>query len=580
MKSARDGLYDYKQVVTGAQLRKGRTMASSRTERLLHAVALRQAVASWARMFYLAAIGLYAVYLLVLLLSRLLGIIPDWFALVTLAVPAILAVPAAVGLMKHPDRRAAARAVDVKAATHDLFLTNLVLDDAVGDFSPLVAERAELRAQEIAAPEVVRYTWRRRAAQLLAAPLVVALALLLPQLDPFGHAAEREKVALQRKKVETMRKNAEEKLALYDEKAVKAERSAEVERVTEDVKRTFRNLKPKDREGNLTRIGEQQKRAGDLWRKRSEEKLKDALARKPLDQQFGGAAMQKQAQWAKELKSGKTQSLEQEIEAIQSLARKAAEATDEAEKKALQKKLQQRMAGLNEFLKDGLNSQQMQAAMDRAIEQLQAAQNPALQQQALEGLQAELQLAKAEMQRLGQNLRDLQALEEALQALQAAKAAAKAGNMPGQGQMAQMEAMEAYQQLFQQMAGQGMMAGQGQGQGEGGMGAKGQGRGGSAPRDPALKTGFKTERSPSRLLAGKMLMEWKTRGLSEEGEVKEEYAAQVEVIRDSVEEAVLHENVPPGYRSAIRKYFNTLSEEQANGPARRATGGRAPAGEE
>ena len=57
--------------------------------------------------------------------------------------------------------------------------------------------------------------------------------------------------------------------------------------------------------------------------------------------------------------------------------------------------------------------------------------------------------------------------------------------------------------------------------------------------------------------AGKTLMEWKTKGITEKGEVKEEYEEAMQEIREGVDEAITNEKIPPGYHEVIKKYFSS-----------------------
>ena len=354
-------------------------MVSSRVKHLLRAVALRQNLASWARVFHVTFLGLCGAYLVLLLVTRFLGVIPNWFprpprtgldylyVCGTLALPALLAVGAAFLIARRADARAAARAVDVSAGTNDLFLTGVMIEQSIGGFAPVVLHRAEARARDVRSREVVRLDWRRKTLYAISAPILLVLCgLFLPQLDPFGREAGRRQLAQKQKQISVMREEAKKKLALFDDKAAKAQNSKEVERAFDQLKADFRKLTPKDKKGSLKRLGNDKEEIGGLWKKRNEEKLRDALARKPVNQQFGGGELQKQAQWAKDLKEGKTDRLQKEIKKISELAKKLAAAKDGAAKKELERELQKQLAGLNDFMKKGVSSERMQQAMERA----------------------------------------------------------------------------------------------------------------------------------------------------------------------------------------------------------------------
>ena len=74
---------------------------------------------------------------------------------------------------------------------------------------------------------------------------------------------------------------------------------------------------------------------------------------------------------------------------------------------------------------------------------------------------------------------------------------------------------------------------------------------------------FQPEKSPSMLQPGRMLMEWKTKEVSEAGPAREEYLRAVQDVRQQASEAVVQEQIPPGYQTAIQKYFDTMHNDAA-----------------
>ena len=98
------------------------------------------------------------------------------------------------------------------------------------------------------------------------------------------------------------------------------------------------------------------------------------------------------------------------------------------------------------------------------------------------------------------------------------------------------------------------------------MGGPGIGRGGKAPETPDAETEFETEKSRSFLTAGKALLYLKTRGVSDAGDATVDYEHLAEV-KKGVSEAILHEQVPPAYHEAIRKYFDSLEKEKVHSQA-------------
>jgi hypothetical protein len=79
--------------------------------------------------------------------------------------------------------------------------------------------------------------------------------------------------------------------------------------------------------------------------------------------------------------------------------------------------------------------------------------------------------------------------------------------------------------------------------------------------DESSTNSFHPEKSTSLLQPGRMLMEWKTREVSEAGPAREEYLRAIQDVRQQASEAVVEEQIPPGYQAAIQKYFDTLPND-------------------
>jgi len=96
------------------------------------------------------------------------------------------------------------------------------------------------------------------------------------------------------------------------------------------------------------------------------------------------------------------------------------------------------------------------------------------------------------------------------------------------------------------------------------MKGPGRGEGGKAPEKDS-DTAFKTEKARSALQAGKILMRWKTRGVSGSDKAKEEYENRLKDVKQGASEAILHEQIPPGYHKTIKKYFDTVGNKKNDG---------------
>jgi hypothetical protein len=161
-------------------------------------------------------------------------------------------------------------------------------------------------------------------------------------------------------------------------------------------------------------------------------------------------------------------------------------------------------------------------------------------------------------------LENLKKMDQALKALQAARGL---NNLqPLDGDVCKgCNGIGDYAELYERLM-RGQCQGGGTGSGAGtGMRGPGRGVGGVAPEDDSLVSSFKTELSRSNVQAGKMLLKMRTRGLGTPGEVEEDYREYLDKIKDGVGEAILHEQVPPAYHQAVKRYFDSIGEKDGSG---------------
>jgi hypothetical protein len=248
-----------------------------------------------------------------------------------------------------------------------------------------------------------------------------------------------------------------------------------------------------------------------------------------------------------------------ELSDVQRMLEQLQKATDPSEKKKLSEQAQQRLKSLSDFAARSAGSKPLEESLRRALEQLSLAQDKKLKKEALEAAKESLDLAGLDLKDMAQALRDLEALEEGLKAAQLARLLNELQGLDGEG-CAGCQSLGDYEAYYKRLMSQLQADGEGSGPGMGPTRASGEG--GEAPEDPDQKTDFKSERSRSALQAGKILLQWKTREVSDAGAVRERYRSQLEAVKQGVSEAILQERVPPGYHEAIRKYFDTLGDER------------------
>jgi len=513
-----------------------------RTGRRLHFVRIGAALH---RGWLLAA----GVTLLALLAARLLGLLPAALVVQWLWLPAALAAVGALVFARKPHPRDTARLVDERTASKDLFLTTALLAGPSASYSPIVLAQAEQRAETLDPRRIVPFTWQRAARDiLLSAALIAAVALWLPQLDPFKKKAQRDKITRQEQQLQQTKKATA--LRAEEIKDSDAKENDKVKQALAALEKTFKEAKPQEREANLKRLGEHQKEIGEMWRQAANQKRNDAQEQGA--QKFGQVNPQQSQQWREELKKGETTSIKKEMEAIKSEMQKIAQMPDSAEKRAAQEQLAQRLSQLSEGLQQTASSPQLQAALQRAMEQLDMSKMSQMSKEALEAAQQSMSLSQQELEQLAQSMKDQQNLEDALKNLQMAKQLADQQKLDG-SQCQNCNGMSDYESLYKKLC-------QGNGTGAGtGMGPNpGQGAGGKADENDEAETGFQQQRSPTQLSAGKTLLQWKTQELGPKGERPQEYQEAVKQVKQGVSEAIAAEQVPPGYHGAIQKYFDAL----------------------
>src|SRR5579862_4282953 len=530
-------------------------MSVTALQQFLRRVAWRQNVVSFARrgrLFLLIAIGLYA---LALLASRLLGLIPPWFAPWTLALPPAVALLFAWMFYRRPHATDAARVADAQMGTHDLFLTASVIASSLCDYQGLVLQAAEQRATGTEPGKVVPYHWQRDTLRMFAALALVAVGVcLLPQWDPFGLHQRQRQLAEKQKHLQELAKATQVRAALLENKRA-GESTEAVKQAVANLEKTLQGAKPNDKVGNMAKLNEQQKILGQLWKQVSEEKLKNALNVPPPTQSFGTGDPQKAQQLKNDLEKGDISSAKKALDELKQKAEELAKTQDPVKREKLQQEMMDQLQNLKDSMDQKMNSQALDSDLQRAMEQLAMANSPTLSGESLKSMSDSMNLSKAELDALAKAMADMKNVEEALKALQMAKAAN--GLQPLDGKDFQgLGDLAAYEAICQ-----GKCNGVGNGPNGSGYGV------GQRPHgDDSSMSAFNPEKSPSLLQPGRMLMEWKTKEVSEAGPAREEYLRAVQDVRQQASEAVVQEQIPPGYQTAIQKYFDTLHNDAAATP--------------
>ncbi len=544
-------------------------LAAPRSEKVLNDVRRRLWLTRVARRTFFAFLALSATYAIALLTTRFTGLIPDYFAPWTLALPPILAV--VVGLLwpGRPTPQEAARRLDAAQNTRDLFLTLTMLRrGAAGEYQPLVVTDAE-RAAEKANPALsVPFTWEQRSLATLAAlALLFCGQTFLPTFDPFGKVAQAKQDESNEKKLAEKKRETEIRKAQLMEKELDKALSPDVEMALAALQNSLRSMKKDQPKRNYEALVANQKVLGEKFRA-SNEALKQLMSKSNLDQKFGSQNASELKRWSDALKNGSSEELAKELEKLKEDLETLQKTEDPVAKTELERNVEKRLKALADMASDQVGSKALQAAVQRAKDQLDAAKadgNLSLEEK--QALQESLDVAKMELQQIAQSARDLKALEESLQTIAAAKRLNGEGQLDGAMADA-LTAMEQYKELYEELLAQmgGDAVGEGEGEGEGGdgdgegTGGRGRGRGGKVPEDDKVETGFVVEKSPTPIQKGKILMSMKSKGLGDETneDLKLEYNAALDSVKQGYAEAIEAEQIPPGYRGSIQSYFDSL----------------------
>ncbi|WP_397571639.1 hypothetical protein [Schlesneria sp. T3-172] len=538
---------------------------ASVTSRLLNSVLNRMRLASVGQSFYWTLLAISLVFAVVLMVARFTGLfaMPDtpstWAAFAV--------VPLVAGLLawlvhRRPTLPDAARLVDRTTASKDLYLTMALLNNSAGEYQALVVQSAETRAAGIKPDQVVQFTWQRRFWHAVWVPALVALGVyFLPQYDPFGKVASAKLSEKRSERLTEGKKATELRLEEVKRAIADHEESNSTDLAIEELKMTFNKMKADQKLENLKMLSSEQKDIGKLWRQISSEHLKDLMKSSPSsDQQFGANQDEKLQKWVKELQEGDAGGVQNELQELQEQLQQLAATKDPVERGELMQELKERLQNLEKLASDKLNNEQLSAALERAMQQMDLSENKDLQEEALQAAMQSLELSEQELEQLEQSVKDMKELEEALKTIQQAKKVNDQEKLNG-AQSENCKTLADYQSLYDQMLAESGESDEVQEkEGEFGMGGPGFGKGGEAPEDDSVETGFKNEQSKSAVVAGKMLLSMQTKGEAEKGEVVRDYKQLMQSVKQGAMEALNTEQIPPGYHESIKTYFDSLEK--------------------
>jgi hypothetical protein len=532
------------------------------SQSLLERIIRRLYIARIGRGVYRAALGLAVLYGVLLLVSRLTGLIPDWFTPPTIGLVPLVALVIGLLWIRRPSASEAARQLDLQEQTQDLYLTLTMLDGAAGEYKPLVGRDAEARAGTIEPERIVPWTWQRPVLQVAGCLLLLAVGtFVLPALDPFGKVAAAKEAEIRHEQLQQSRKATEVRKSQLAKSNPDAETTEDVKKSLEQLQADLRRMEPKQREENARTLAAHQKNLGEKWRLNADQ-LKQLLKQTPLGQRFG-EGRKASNEWLKQLKEGDPRALQEELEELQEDLKTALNESDPIKRTEALRRLQKKLDEMRDFARDQANSKPLTAALERAMKQLDAMKSSEMSQEASEAAAESMKLASMELKQLAQSMRDLKDLEKALEAVQMAKKLNAKDNLDGEA-CENCQTMADYAELYAEMMAQlGYDVAMGEGEGGDGRGERDEA---SEPmaEDESAKTDFKDETSKSTVQKGKILLSIKTKGITEndDEDLQLEYQAVVRELKQSVSEAIDQEQIPPGYHEGIKNYFDSLDESQ------------------
>lgn len=545
------------------------------------------------------------VYALLLLTSRLTGLIPDLFSWVTVLCPLALSLLTSLLIPFRVSQRESARAVDTHEKTDDLFLTVSSIGKSNGKFKDLVSEQAEQKALNLKPGSIVSFKWQKPLRNFALATIALLIGIFtLPQLDPFGKEDERAKKELKNKSLEEARKETEKRLVKI-KKEIEKPKDSEAAKV--ELTQILKQLKTKPPEDVRNKLRQQRRKMAKMWSDKNKEINADNKRLQISSQSFGFNSKELK-KISKDLKKGDTQSAIKKLSELKDKLEALSEGELSEDKKQELASIKKEMEDLRDAINESMGSESVKAAINRALSQMEELSEET--KEALADAAKSMKLSERELSRLQKMMDEMDDLQQMMQAAQQAdQLAQQMQNNPNAQTPPEYESFQEYQDYLNQMnqngqqngesttcqacegagkckscngtgkdgegnkcpdcegkgqcsdcKGTGNCNGNGSGQGQGLASGNGTGNGttgGGLPGENDVASNTVKQNAKSKTQPGRILMEWKTKGLSDKGQVTEEYQEAMKEIREGVDEAISKEKIPPGYHEIIKKYFSS-----------------------
>jgi len=532
---------------------------------LLKRVAIRSKLVLLGRKFYIFNLIFSGAFLLLLLASRLLGVISDYFSLLSLLFVPFISILCAIIFYKPLGKTSIAKLIDEFADTKDLFLTAVMLGGEE-ELASLVKSNVLQKSENIDAKKVVGFAFVKPLMKLLVTITILLVCVLcIPQFDPFNYSGKREEVNKKKKELAKTIKYIDLKKKIIINKLATGKNSELIKATINDLLQNFKSMQKKAIRDNRSKLVKQQKTIGALWKNKRKNKMSKKTKQAISRQLFGADAMdnKKIAEWMQQLQQGKNDAVDREMKKMQEMAKKIANTPNGINKEKMMQELEKRIKQMQK-LAEVLKGMEMDVALQQALEQLADLQNNngKMQKEMMKALQNALELSELENKKILQDMQDMKDLGDALKAIQMANMLNEKGELKGENAGDIKKYMELYKKRM-------LALGMGKNNSKNdeknknnskGVAGRGIGQGRKAKEDDTIKTAFQDQKLNSQLQAGKILMEWSTNELGSKGKVDKNYLKYIKQVKQGVSEAIEDEKIPPVYRNNIKDYFKDIEK--------------------
>jgi len=529
------------------------------------------------------ALGLFA---LAVLVSRLAGwTIPIGY------LGGALALAAFVGSLVWstriaPDHAAAAARLDEAAGLRERMSTSLYCETSADPFAQAVRVDAESRAAALTVRAHLRYRWPRATGWAVCTCVLAAAVFLVPN----GWLAGEQSKARAIEETQLVQARVEVKKQLDDVKKL-----AQTNPALADLKADLEKLDA-EMMGKMERPADLRQEAV-----KKIDKLSDAVREKQKSERFDKVDETKRMlraleqptgeetpvqKLARDLKTGDFKSAQETVQKMQEQLATLKQDSDKEFTERMQKQLEQLAKQMDKVA----NQEQLKKQLEQAGIKKEDAERmlQQLSKEDLEQIRKQLEkngMTQQQIEQICQQCQKQQGAGQAMQKMsQAMKNAAQAAGDGDMGDaMAQMEmageqlseleqleqernqlesAMSSLNQARGNCQGNGDGPGKNQGRGEGngqggGQGDLGQGRGNLATSQ-ATDVGFKVERGEVKTTKGRIIGQFLVDGEQVKGESTEQFVELITAAERAATDTVNRDRLPRQYQKSVREYFARL----------------------